>query len=66
MTRLNMFLDTSTSPLVVLDPAKLAALRKGRGPTGSRPGRLSSQTGKLTLQNHVWYSATLDYTPEAN
>jgi hypothetical protein len=37
MTRLNMFLDTSTSPLVVLDSAKLAALRKGRGPTGPRP-----------------------------
>ena len=66
MTRLNMFLDTSTSPLVVLDPAKLAALRKGRGPTGPRPGRSPSQAGELTLQNHVWYSAPPDYTPEAN
>jgi hypothetical protein len=48
MTRLKMFLDTSTSPLVVLDPAKLAALRKGRGPTGPRPGRPPSQTGEHT------------------
>ena len=32
----------------VLDPAELAALRKGRGPTGPRPGRPPSQTGELT------------------
>jgi hypothetical protein len=38
MTRLKMFLDTSTSPLVILDPAKLAALRKGAGPHGASAG----------------------------
>ena len=52
MTRLNMFLDTSTSPLVVLDPAKLAALRKGRVPRGlgrvGQPLRRANSSSKPT------------------